>query len=816
VGKIGGNVLNTALTAGVRVLLCGLLARGPLALAATNEAALQQYTAVVDRYCLSCHDSVEARGGLALDDVDLGLAHDNAAIMEKMLVKLRGRAMPPAGKPRPEAAVYDGFVAWMETQLDAAASATPDPGRAPAHRLNRSEYQNAIRDLLGIQVDAALLLPPDDESFGFDNNANTLSPALLDSYLSAAWEVSRVAVGSAELRAETSTYRVRPDASQWERMPGLPLGTYGGMTFDHTFPLDAEYEFRVRLWRTPFDTIRGLEKVHEVEVAVDGERVFVGQFGGEADYATAAESTRVAADRIDDRLRVQVPVKSGLHTVTVAFLQKSSAVVSDHLQPYERTNQDILNYYGRPHLDRVTVGGPFQGSSAGVSASRARIFVCTPDAARVEETCARRIIGTLARRAYRRPVDETDMQALLGQYRNGREKGTFEAGITVALRAILANPEFVFRWEQDPASLAAGAIYTLSDLQLASRLSLFLWSSIPDEELLEVAAKGRLSSPAVLEKQVRRMLADPRAAALVGNFAGQWLFLRNLRSMAPDSLLFPDWDDNLRESFKRETELFFGSIVQENRSILDVIGADDTFVNDRLARHYGIPGVVGNEFRRIRLTDSARFGILGKGSTLVTTVYPTRTSPVLRGKWILTQLLGMPPPPPPPNVPQLKENSEDGQAMTVRQRLELHRADPACASCHAVMDPLGFALENFDAVGSWRVKGEDGLAIDASGQLASGQAVDGVDALRKALLEQPAQFADTFTRQLLTYALGRGLEASDMPVVRHIVRDARPEQYRFSDIVLGIVRSVPFRMKRKEPEATSLQTSTAPTESQRR
>lgn len=758
-----------------------------------------KYRGVIDQYCITCHDPIENRGNLTLDNLDLTKVHENAPVLEAMVTKLRAGAMPPVGKPRPDPATYAGFATWLTTELDGAAAENPDPGSTPAHRLNRSEYENAVRDLLGLKVNAADLLPPDDESSGFDNNANVLkiSPALLERYLSAAWEVSRTAVGSKELPPDLATYRVNPEASQWERMPGLPLGTVGGMAFEHTFPLDAEYEFRVRLWRGPFDTIRGLEAPHQVEVTIDGERVYLGDFGGEKDYAVALQSSGISADQIDNRLRIRVPVKAGARKIGVAFLQESGALVDDNLQPFERTNQDVLNYFGQPHLDRVTVEGPYKPAGVANTVPRQKIFICQPRSPSQEDACAARIIENLARRALRRPVTKEDTAFFLKYYREGRARADFDSGVAVALRAVLSHPEFVFRWEKDPEQLPPGAVYKLQDLEIASRLSFFLWSSIPDAELLDLAVKGRLSQPAVLEKQVKRMLADARAAELVDNFAGQWLMLRNLRSMTPDPMLFPDWDDNLRQAFMRETQLFFGEIIARDHSVLDLLEGDYTYVNDRLARHYGIPGIIGNEFRRITLTDPARFGILGKGSTLVTTAYATRTSPVLRGKWVLSQVLGTPPAPPPPDVPNLKENADTGQSLTVRERMEVHRADPGCASCHAIMDPLGFALENFDAIGRYRARGEDGQAIDASGKLASGQPVNGPEDLRKALLQNPAIFAEAFTRQLMTYALGRAVTPQDMPAVRKVVAEAGRDDYRFSAIVQGIAASIPFQMKKK-------------------
>jgi hypothetical protein len=605
----------------------------------------------------------------------------------------------------------------------------------------------------------------------------------------------------------TETFRARQDLSQNEHIEGLPLGTMGGMVVRHTFPVDAEYDVRVRFFRTNFGNLRGLEHPHEVELTIDDQRIRLVTIGGDADLEAAFERPTETADAIDARLALRLPLTAGLHTVKVAFVENLPLADTTRLEPFLRSSFDTLDWTGRPHLDRLVITGPFHVTGPGDTPSRRRVFVCRPglpkpsagDQAGAEAACARQVLTTLAQRAYRQPVTDADLQTLLDFYRTARREGTFDSGIQAALQLILASPRFVFRVERDPAAVPAGGVHRISNLELASRLSFFLWSSIPDDELLEAAGQGKLEDEGVLGQQVRRMLADPKADALVSNFAGQWLQLRNLKSFLPNSDEFPDFDDNLRQAFQRETELFFESIIREDRSVVDLMTADYTFVNERLARHYGIPGIYGSQFRRITLTDDARKGLLGKGSVLAVTSHATRTSPVVRGKWILENILGTPPAPPPPNVPALKENEPGRAPKTVREQMAEHRANPVCASCHKVMDPLGFALENFDAVGAWRAR-EAGGSIDASGELADGSKVDGVVTLRQALMRHPDVFVRTMTEKMLTYALGRGLDYHDMPAVRSIVREAARNNYRFSSLVLGIVGSTPFQMRMKPLE----------------
>jgi mono/diheme cytochrome c family protein len=773
----------------------------------TNDTANLAQT--VRQYCGTCHNSrakSEATAtGVVLDAPDLAAVSEHAEMWEKVVRRLRAGSMPPAGMPRPDAAATNALVTHLEATLDRAAATRPNPGRHALHRLNRAEYANAIRDLLSLDVDTSTLLPPDDSADGFDNNANQLgvSPALLERYLSAAAYISEVAVGSPRIMAGSETYRIRGDASQIEQNDDLSPGTRGGLMAKHTFPLDGEYVIRVRLLITNLASVRGIEYEHQFEITLDGERVLLVPVGGPDQYVRAGQNATEVLNEIEGKLQVRVKARAGQREVGAAFLRKPPAYAGNRLQPFLRSTLIATDHLGLPHVESMTVTGPFNATGVSETPSRQKVFICRParrpkdgDHAETEERdCAERIVRTLARRAYRRNVTDADIAPLMAFYQEGRKESDFQRGVELALRAILVSPKFVFRVEQDPDRVADGQPYRVSDSELASRLSFFLWSSIPDDELLDVAASGRLRQPAVLERQVRRMLADPKSQALVGNFAAQWLHFRNLRSTTPDKNLFPDFDDNLRQSFERELELFVGSIVEENRSVLDLMKADHTFVNERLARHYGISNIYGPRFRRVTLQDDARKGLLGKGGILLVTSHADRTSPVVRGKWILENLIGTPPPPPPAEVPAFPEN-DPRAPQTVRARMERHRASPACAGCHKVMDPLGLALENFDAVGKFRTQ-EAGETIDASGELGDGRKVDGVVAMRNALLAKPEVLVGTFTEKLMTYALGRGLEHYDMPAVREIVRAGSRDDYRFSSLVLAIVRSVPFQMRTK-------------------
>jgi hypothetical protein len=759
--------------------------------------------ALVQKYCVSCHNDRAKTGGVSFDGLDPVQATAHAELWERALLKLRGGMMPPQGMPRPDAATLDGFITSLEATLDAGALRNPDPGHKPVHRLNRTEYGNAIRDLLALDVDVTELLPADDESDGFDNIAGVLrvSPSLLEQYLAAARKISSLAVGT-DTDVVRLAYRIPPDDSQDEHVEGLPLGTRGGLLFRHNFPQDAEYEFAVFLLRNIVGYMVGLEFPHQLEITLDGERVFSVQVGGEADNLASDKNMSATANAIDARLKTRVKVSAGPHLVGVTFMSRNAAESDEPLQLHER-HHDLQDMNGIPQIDHVNLTGPFNPSGPGDTPSRQRIFSCRPAKPADESGCARTILSALARRAYRRPVTDEDLTPIMNLYAGARKKGSFENGIEQGLRLILANPKFLFRTEVTPAVGTA----RVTDLELASRLSFFLWSSIPDDTLLSLATSGKLNQPAVLEQQVRRMLEDPKSRALVDNFASQWLMLRNLKGHIPVPGDFPDFDNELRQAFRQETQLFVDSVMREDRSVLTLLDADYTFVNGRLARHYGIANVYGSHFRRVKLIGEERRGLLGQGSILTVTSYPNRTSPVLRGKYILENILGTPPSPPPPNVDTTLEQKEGEEPKSVRALLEQHRRNPTCAACHRVMDPLGFALENFDGIGEWRLK-EAGGAIDPSGQLGDGAPIDGPVGLRKAILQRPEMFVRTFTSKLMTYGLGRGLEYHDRPLVRAIVRDAEKQKYRFSSIVLGIVRSAPFQMK-KAQAASAVMTAAA-------
>jgi hypothetical protein len=764
---------------------------------ATQQATLQQY-------CVTCHNARLKTGGLAIDQLDVANIRRDAETWEQVVRRLRVGAMPPRGARRPDAATSNALISWLERELDK--GGTNNPGRPTLRRLNRAEYANAIRDLLALDVDVTSLLPPDGSAFGFDNvaDAQGSSPALLQAYLGAARRISAVAVGDSRIGVGSSTYTARQDLSQDVHLEGLPLGTVGGLRATHTFPLDAEYDFQVRLYRTNLSAMRGLEDPQEVELTVHGERILTASIGGDQDLVALQTNPTDTSDNIEaTRLRIRRFVKAGQRDVAAAFLEKTSPAYETHrLQRFIRDFANPFDAEGAPHVLSISIQGPFNEKGAATPPS-SRVFICKPANAAEETGCARRILSTLAGRAYRRQVASNEIADLMASYEQGRSNGSFNTGVQFGLRRILASPSFVFRPEVEPASIPQGAAYRISDIELASRLSFFLWSSIPDEQLLRVAREGRLSQPGVLREEMRRLLADSRASAFVNNFAGQWLHLRNLRSIIPNSDLFPDFDDNLRQAFQREAELFFESVLRENRSVIDLMNADYTFVNERLAQHYGIDGVFGSEFRRVRLTEPARFGLLGKGAVLLATSHPTTTSPVLRGKWVLENIVGTPPPAPPANLDTALKTDPPGSApKTMRAQMEQHRTNPVCASCHQTMDPIGFALENFDVVGKWRTQDHAGLGLDTADVLSDGTSITGVVSLREALVKRPDVFVQTFTEKLLIYALGRGLAAEDMPTVRKIVRDSGQQQYRFSALLQGIVESTPFQMRLKAAGAT--------------
>ena len=778
---------------------------------AAAPAGAAAHRALLDGYCVTCHNESVVNGegrpasplvgqlravGLTLDTLDLADVGGHAGEWEKVVRKLRGGVMPPAGRPRPEAAALDGFLGWLEGELDRAWAATRDPGRsATFHRLNRTEYRNAVRDLLAVELDARDLLPADDSSFGFDNIGGVLrmSQALMERHLAAARTISRLAVGSPPPAVSADTYEAAQDLPQHGRVEALPFGTRGGLHIEHLFPQDASYDLRIELTGT-----RRLRESHDLEVTLDGEPVKLVTLGPPADGAP--DNPYAQASVIDLRLSVA----AGPREVGVTFFAQPSALVEQVREPFP--NPRVAGNTGglagpQPFVRSVTVTGPYDAAGAADTPSRARIFTCRPAGAAGEPACARDILSALARRAYRRPASGGELGVLLDFYGQGRQNGgSFEDGVELAIRRLLVSPEFLYRIEADPAGAAPGAPYPVSDLDLASRLSFFLWSSIPDEALLAAAEQGRLRDPDELERQVRRLVADPRSDTLTTNFAAQWLQLRNLETtVRPGDPFSVAFDESLRQSMLRETRLFVDSIVRDDRSMVELLTADYTFLNERLAEHYGVPGVTGSHFRRIPLpAGSPRRGILGHGSVLTLTSHAIRTSPVLRGKWILDNLLGTPPPDPPPNIPALNDRKTQAKRPTVRARMEAHRNNPACSACHAMIDPTGFALENFDAIGRWRVVDESFNPIDPSGVLPDGRAFDGVSEMRDALARDPRQFVTTVTEKLMTYALGRGLDHRDMPTLRRIVREAAADDYRFQTILLGIVTSDPFLMRRSQ------------------
>jgi len=765
---------------------------------AVSAASSQRQT--LDRYCVTCHNQRLVTAGLKLDDADVANPGAGAEIWEKVVRKLRTGIMPPPNMPQPSMDDRVALLSWLETSLDKAAAAKPNPGRTETlRRLNRTEYQNAIRDLLAVDIDAASLLPADESGHGFDNvTVGDLPPALLDRYISAAQKISALAIGSTQTSLQSDIIRVPPDVTQEGHVEGLPVGTRGGVVFPYTFVQNGEYDLQIYLARGYSGDVDGLKdpQPHEIKVLLD--RTPIGEF-------TVQKPANGDDSLIDKNLKIRVPVTAGPHQVGVTFVKNSSSLLETGRQPLQSRFNERRHPRVTPAISQVSVTGPYAPQGADDTPSRHRIFVCRPAFATgsseagpstSEETaCAHRILSALMRRAYRRPISEADLERPMAFYREGKSERDFDAGIGKALTAVLVNPEFLFRVEADPAKTPAGAAYRISDLELASRLSFFLWSSVPDDALLDAAIRGELRRPEVLERHVRRMLADPRSYNLASNFAGQWLRLRNVTSVDPNVRLYPDFDDNLRQAFRTETELFVDSVVREDRSVLDLLRADYTFLNERLAKHYGIPNVYGSRFRRVELgPDSRRGGLLRQGSVLAVTSYATRTSPVIRGVWVLSNIVGAPPPPPLPNVPALDGNVPAN--LPVRERMAAHRASPVCASCHRTIDPVGFALENFDAVGRWRDNEGDSGPIDVSGTLPGTGDIKGVSGLEDALLQRPDLFATTLTEKLLTFALGRGVEYYDAPAVRKILREAQPGGYRFSSLILGIVNSAPFQMRR--------------------
>lgn len=786
------------------IVSCGVLAgvallsgQSPAPAPAKGTPAAAQ-KAVIDRYCVGCHNARTKTANLLLDQLDLTKLGEHANIGELLVRKLRAGMMPPTGMPRPDETTMNGLITWMEGELDRSSTThLPAPG---LHRMNRTEYTNAIRDVSALEVDATKFLPADDSTRGFDNIAGalTLSPALMEAYLSAAGKIARLAVGNVSAPSQ-AVFEVPPDTAQNYHIEGLPFGTRGGILIKYQFPADGEYTFKVKGVTGYFQAVLGGVKGEQLEVTVDGERVKLFDWDREISNTTG-----------NGRSTQKIPIKAGLHTVGVTFLATNDIPGSEMDRPFQRTMNtpgSIPGFLFYPHVGQVWIEGPYGAKGATDTASRNKIFVCRPAAKTGEAACANNIVSTLIKHAYRRPAAPEDMAAVMQFYQSARsEGGNFDDGIEAALQRILADPEFVYRGEPEPAGLAAGKSYRISDIALASRLSFFLWSSVPDDELIDLAVAGKLKDPAVVEKQVKRMLADPKADALISNFTGQWLSVRSLAASEPVVNMFPDFDDNLRAAFKKEVELFFGSVVHEDRSIMDLLTADYTYVNERLAKHYGIPNIYGPQFRRVQLTQELdmRRGLLGKGALLTATSNAARTSPVARGKWYLQTFLGVSPPDPPPNVPAIKERVADttgnNKVPTMRETMALHTTNPTCATCHKIFEPMGLALENFDAVGMWRTMDGDN-PVDPNGVMVDGTKLEGVASLRNVLVSRSDQFARVVAEKMLIYALGRGVEYQDMPQVRAIVRDAAASKYKFSSLVMSIVKSDTFRMNMKPPAA---------------
>lgn len=780
--------------------------QNPATSTTTNAAELHT---VVNSYCIGCHNDATRTAGMSLEQANLENPGESLDIWEKVLRKLKSRTMPPAGMPRPEEGIYTKFANYLEQNLDHYALDNPDPGKSRLRRLNRTEYMNAVRDLLAVEINnQSDLLPADDTMFGFDNNGEvlTLSPLLTEQYISAARKIRRQAISEPEMQPVFEFYTVSGYLMQEEQVSEeLPFGSAGGIAIHHNFPLDGEYVLQVELQKNSREYIRGLTEPHQLDVRVDGVRIKQFTIGGEKHGKSAGIfSTGTSGDveqehyerTADKALEVRFPAHAGTHLVTVAFL-KETTVPEEPLYP-QHTLYDYAQYKGGvPAVRTVAIGGPYNPTGSSTTASHDRIFICKP-ARKNDEKCARNILSTLAHRAYRRLATDSEIAELMEFYQQGLQEGGFETGVGMAVERILAGPEFLFRQETTPTNVTEGQIHRVTDLDLASRLSFFLWSSIPDDELLAVAEAGKLSDPVVLEEQVHRMLEDPRSRSLVDNFASQWFNLRNLNAALPDGGLFPYFDENLRLAFGEETRQFFAYILKEDRPLLELLNADYTFVNDRLAKHYDIPGVYGSHFRKVKLTDGHRGGILGQGSLLTVTSYANRTAPTIRGKWILENILGAPPPPPPANVPGLKDKNAQGKILSMRGRMEQHRANPVCASCHKVMDPLGFALENYDAIGKWRtVDAASSSPIDNSGALPDGTTFAGLSELREVLLQRRRDdFILTAAEKLLTYALGRGVRFADAPVVREILRKTAPDDYRLSSLILAIIESSPFQTRR--------------------
>ena len=800
-----------------------------LAAESENQSVSGSNRALLDQYCVICHNQAVVNSaaqpneglqatqlrnlGLTLDVEDVSNLAENPEVWEKVIKKLRVGVMPPPNYPRPDKESYDGFRTFLENELDRVASTQINPGRTQAfHRLNQTEYQNSVRDLLDLDIDVADLIPTDaPDQYGFDNNADVLalSPLSVERYVSAAHKIAELAVGATPRGASINTYEVPLNLIQDDRLSEeLPFGSRGGAAIEHMFPVDGEYRITLNLQTNYVDFVRGYDQPHEVELSLDGQHLETFAFGGDAPGTPAPYSYAGNIRGNDDweefmmafaeeGFEIQVNVKAGPRVIGATFpreMWENEGIQQPRLFGYHLAVTELPD--ANPAVDSIQIEGPLSVDGPGDTPSRRRIFSCLPANLDEEPACAQQILSSLARRAYRRPVSESDVQGLVEFYNQGRLDGGFEVGIQFALERVLVSPDFLFRIEQDPVDAQPGAMYAISDIELASRMSFFLWSSPPDDELLNQAERGALREPGMLEQQVQRMMADPRADAFIKNFVGQWLYLRNLEDFYPDPAAFPEFDENLRTALQRETELFIDDQIRSNASLLDLLSADYTFVNERLARHYGIPGVYGSRYRKVTVDGNQRGGLLGHGGLMMVTSYPNRTSPVLRGKFVLENLLGGPPPEPPPNVPAL-ETSSDGKILTMREAMVMHRENPACRVCHAAMDPIGFSLENYDVVGKWR-REFAGQPIDASGLLPDGKTFDGPDGLQGLLLERPDDLVGTITEKLMRFALGRSLEYYDMPEVRAVVRAASEEDYRWSSIILGVVESTPFQMRRTE------------------
>ena len=811
---------------GLCLLLSNLALADPQATNSTNGVSAQR--ALLDQYCIACHNQAivnspavdgesllftQLRGlGLTLDTENVDEVSENPEVWEKVVRKLRVGVMPPPDNPRPDNATYNQFRTWLERELDLAAQSNMNPGRTQAfHRLNQTEYRNAVRDLLGLDIDVSEMIPPDaPDQHGFDNNAEvlSLSPSLMERYVSAAHKLAELAVGATPRSTAIKTYEVPLNLLQDDRLSDeLPFGSRGGTAIEHYFPVDGDYRIKVLLQTNYVDFVRGIDQAHEMEISLEGERLGLYNFGGDAPGTPAPYSYAGNIRGSDDweewsmafaeeGFEVEVSVQAGPKTIGATFpreMWEQEGVLQPRLFGYHLAVTELPD--NNPSVGAILIEGPLSVEGPGDTPSRQKIFSCTPESADEEPACARTILSDLARQAYRRPIDQSDLQGLLDFYTQGRSLGSFDTGIQYALERLLVSPDFLFRIQQDPAEIASGESYLISDVELASRLSFFLWSSAPDEELLQLAEQNSLREPGVLQEQVQRMMADERATAFIENFVGQWLYLRNLEAHYPLPAAYPEFDENLREAFQRETQLFINDQIGSDQSILDLLSADYTYINERLADHYGVPGIYGSRYRRVALNNPQRAGLLSHGSLLTVTSYPNRTSPVLRGKFVLENLLGSPPPEPPPNVPALEEAGEDGRVLTMREAMAQHRENPACRVCHAAMDPIGFSLENYDAVGKWRREFAN-QPIDASGTMPDGREFDGPAGLRDLLLDQPDDFVGTVTEKLLMYALGRGLEYYDMPAVRGIVRNVAEDDYRWSSVILGVIESDPFQMRR--------------------